>query len=54
MDDQLANVLGVRHTVELHVRGGPSMRKPLLGEFVNVGGLAERDWGALPGYLDVE
>jgi len=30
------------------------MREPLLGEFVDVAGLAERDGGALPGYLDVE
>ena len=29
------------------------MREPLLGEFGDVAGLAERDGGALPGYRDV-
>ena len=43
----------MRHTAELHVSGWAA-RKPFLGEFVNVGGLAERDRGTLPGYLNVE
>ena len=30
------------------------MREPLLGAELDVAGLAERDRGALPGYLDVE
>ena len=53
MDDQFANVLGVRHRVQLYVCGG-SIRKPLIGELGDVGDLAERDRGALPRYLDIE
>ena len=40
--DELPDVLRMRHTVELYVCGG-GVRKPLPGELVNVGGLAERD-----------
>ena len=47
MDDELPDVLRMRYTVELRVCGG-AVRKPFLGELVNVGGLAERDRGALP------
>ena len=53
MDDELPDVLRMRHAVELNVGGGAS-GEPFLGELVNVGGLAQRYGGALPGYLDVE
>ena len=53
VDDELPDVLRMRHTVELHVCGG-AVREPFLGELVNIGGLAERYGGALSGYLNVE
>ena len=53
MDDELPDVLRVRHTDELHLCGG-DVRKPFLGELVNVGGLVKRYGGALFGYLNVE
>ena len=53
MDDELPDVLRMRHAIDLHVSGGP-VGEPFLGELVDVGGLVKRYGGALFGYLNVE